>query len=99
MELAIVVCLINMKLSIKLHKDEETGDQYKAIYIDDVLFDWGMEKEHLNDAIKMTKNDPIMKKSLNEDIKRHFIESLSEFIGKEITLEETNEAIKSGHMQ
>ena len=43
-----------MKLSIKPYQDEETGGQCRAIYIDDVLFDWGMEKEHLNDAIEMT---------------------------------------------
>ena len=87
-----------MKLSIKPYQDEETGGQCRSIYIDDVLFDWGMEKEHLNDAIEMTKNDPVMKKSLNEDIKRHFVESFSEFIGKEITLEEVNEAIESGRI-
>ena len=87
-----------MKLSIKPYQDEEIGEQYIAIYVDDVLFDWGMEKEHLSNAIEFTKNDSTMKKSLNEDIKRHFIESFSEFIGKEITLEEVNEAIESGRI-
>ena len=87
-----------MKLSIKPYQDEETGVQCRVIYIDDVLFDWGMEKEHLSNAIEFTKNDSTMKKSLNEDIKRHFIESFSEFIGKEITLEEVNESIESGRI-
>ena len=41
MELAIVVCLINMKLSIKLHKDEELAykfcdNQYPINYMDEV---------------------------------------------------------------
>jgi hypothetical protein len=68
---------------------------YRAIFVDEELFDWEMDAKSLEDAKKFHSNNPSLKKSVEGDIQSHFLESFSEFIGKPITLNELVESIRS----
>ena len=79
------------KLEIKEH-----ADGYKAIYVDDVLFDWGLGPEDVERAKKFAKHSEMLKKTIQGDIQKHFLDSFAEFLGKAVSLRELNEAIESG---
>ena len=87
-----------LPLEIRIHKDPELGE-YKAIFVGGILFDWGMPKEELDKAVKLFGNDPFLKKSVHGDIQRYFLESFGEFIGREVTINEVNEAIEAGSVE
>jgi hypothetical protein len=79
--------------------DPDTEERYRALAINGEVFDWGLEKEDMESAKKMCGSDPFLKKSLHGDICRHFITCLSEFLGKEITLKQVNEALEQGYLE
>ena len=85
-----------MKIEIRKHTDEETGEEYRALFVDDILFDWGLEKKSLLDARKLGESNPTVQKSVQGNIQQHFLESFSEFLGREITIQEVNVAIETG---
>lgn len=80
-----------MKLEIKEH-----SEGHRAIYVDDVLFDWGLEQEDVERAKKFAKSSDVLKKTIQNDIQKHFLDSFAEFLGKTVSLRELNEAIESG---
>jgi len=85
-----------MHLEIKEYHDPETDDVYDAIFVDGIVFDWGMDQNSLRQAKTLAESNPTLQQSINDNIQHHFVESFSEFLGREITLGEINEAIKSG---
>ena len=62
------------------------------------MFDWGIEEEALQEAKKFAGEDASIKKAIHGDIKKFFLDSLSEFLGREVTLKEVNEAVESGYI-
>jgi hypothetical protein len=84
-----------MRIEIKNHQDE-SGQTYRAIFADEQLFDWWLDEDNLTVARQLCKREPLMKKSVMGDIQSHFVQCFSEFIGREITLKEINEALVSG---
>ncbi len=89
---------MKIKIEIRDHSDQDLG-KYKAIFADGNLFDWGMPKSDLKQAAKFAGSDPFLKKSIHGDIQRNFLESFSEFLGKEIYIAEVNEAIEKGYIE
>jgi hypothetical protein len=76
----------------------ETPDG-KFIVVDDEVFDWGLEPEDLERAMKLAKNSDMLKKTVQRDIREHFMDSFAEFLGKAVSLKELNEAIESGWIE
>lgn len=85
-----------MKIEIKPHS--EGNELYNALFVDEELFDWGIDKKELQQAKKIIGDNPLLKKSIVADIRTHFVESFSEFIGKPITISEINTAIRTGEI-
>src|SRR3990172_5434024 len=71
----------------------------KGIFVDGELFDWGIDEDEYNEAVKwannqLTKEECLLK--IHQSIEEHFVESLSEFIGRAVSIEEVQEARASG---
>jgi len=79
--------------------DPDTQEQFRALVVDEDLFDWGITKSDLDNAKKLCGNDPFFKKSIQGDICRFFLNSLSEALGVEVTLSQVNEALKQGYLE
>jgi hypothetical protein len=78
-----------MQIEIKQHNG------YKALFVDGQLFDWEMDTDSLLKAKKFCAENATLKKSVEGDIQKHFLESFSEFIGHPITLNEVIELIRN----
>ena len=89
-----------MKVSfqIKPHTDEELGS-YNAIYIDDKLFDWGLDEESLHKASKFTEKEDVLKKAIHGDIRKYFLDCVEQYIGRRPTIKEVNTAIEAGYIE
>lgn len=85
-----------MNIEIQSHTDEETGEEYRALFVDGILFDWGLDKTSLQEARTLSESNPTIQKSVQGNIQQHFLESFSEFLGRKITLLEVNVAIETG---
>jgi len=81
-----------MKLEIKEHNG------CKVIYVNDTLFDWGLDPEDVERAKKFAKSSDVLKKTIQNDIQKHFLDSFAEFLGKAVTFNELNAAIESGEI-
>ena len=68
----------------------------KVIFIDGLMFDFIMEEESLKEAKRFCGDDPLLKKAVHGDIKKAFLEGMSEFLGREITLKQVNDAVVNG---
>jgi hypothetical protein len=77
----------------------------KGIFIDDKYFDWGVDEGNLKEAreraAKLSKDispqaGNAYLQSIKDSIQKHFLESLSEFMGRIVTESEVNEATKTG---
>lgn len=71
----------------------------RILAVDGEAFDWGLDPKQFEKAKFMIKNDPLMKESVIGNIQRHFVDSFSEFVGKDMTLAQINEAIQEGEIQ
>ncbi len=69
------------------------GSVEKAIFINGELLDWSIDIASLMEAKKM---GPKFFKAVQQDIEKHYLESVSEMVGRHVTLEELKEAIKTG---
>jgi hypothetical protein len=83
-----------MQKSVKLLKID--GKNY--IVVDNEAFDWEVEPEQLRHAEFKIKNDPLMKESFIGNIFSHMAGCFSEFIGKQVSLKEINDAIEKGYI-
>lgn len=72
-------------------------DGENKIFINDQLFDWGIDENSMN-QIKQIKDEEEIKK-INNNIKDYLLSSLEEFIGKKITIKELIDALKEGHLE
>lgn len=69
------------------------GEIEKAIFIDGEKLDWSIDISSYIEACKMGMQ---YKTAVQSDIAKHFTESVSDFIGRHITMEELKQAIKTG---
>lgn len=70
----------------------------RILAINNEAFDWGIDEESFKKVQTIAKNDPEVKKNYIGSIQKYFVKCFSEFIGKEITLKEINQAIKRGYI-
>lgn len=69
------------------------GGIEKAIFIDGEMLDWQIDMNSYAEAVKMGFH---FRREIQRDIEKHFIESVSDFIGRKVTMEEIKQAIKTG---
>lgn len=65
----------------------------KAIFIGDEKLDWTIDITSYMEACKMGLQ---YKLAVQDDIAKHFISSVGEFLGRYVTIEEIKSAIKTG---
>lgn len=71
------------------------GGIEKAIFIGGELLDWQVDINSLMDAMKM---GPMYVKAVQRDIEKHFVESVSDFVGRKVTADDIKKAIKDGYI-
>ena len=65
----------------------------KNVYIDGELFDWEIDEE----AYKWAQSKgPMILAVVQQDICKHFLDCLSEVVGRKITIQDLQEATKTG---
>lgn len=81
------------KFEVKTHIDPYTGLLKKDIFIDDKLFEWEADPKSWN---MMTQMGPAYVQAAKKEIMKHFLDSLSEEIGRKITAGEFMVATQKG---
>jgi len=75
-------------------KFKKLGDKVvKAIFIDGVMLDYSVDVEALK---KISELGPEYKRAALLDIEKHFIECVSEMVGRELTPQEVDKAFRVG---
>lgn len=74
-------------------RPDGSGGFEKAIFIDGDLLDWRVDMNSYFEAMKM---GPIFQKEIQKSIAEHFTESVSEFLGRKVTIEDIKTAIQTG---
>lgn len=69
------------------------GGIEKAVFIGGELLDWQVD---LNSFVEAMKMGPMYYRAVQRDIEKHFVESVSEFLGRKVTAQDIKEAIKNG---
>ena len=69
------------------------GVMEKAVFIGDEELDWQIDISSYMDASKM---GPMFKREIQRDIELHFCESVGDFLGRKVTIDEIKTAIKTG---
>jgi hypothetical protein len=69
------------------------GSFERKIFINNELLDWSVDVASFQEAQKM---GPMYQRAVKEDIVKHFTNSVSEFLGRKVTMEEIHHATKSG---
>jgi len=69
------------------------GGIEKAIFIEDELLDWQIDMNSYMDAMKM---GPQYRREIQKSIEEHFIEAVSDTLGRKVTMEEIKQAIQTG---
>lgn len=69
------------------------GGLQKQIFIDNELLHWSIDTASYIEAVKM---GPMYQREIQKSIEKHFIDSVSDFLGRKVSILEIKEAIKSG---
>ena len=80
------------KFEVKIRKNSD-GSIDKAIFIDDELLDWSIDMNSYMEACKMGFQ---YRRAVQRDIEKHFVDSVSDFVGRYVTMEDIKKAIKTG---
>lgn len=80
------------KFEVKFKKDDN-GKVVKAVFIDNELLDYSVDVEALK---KISALGTEYKKAALLDIEKHFVECVSEVIGRKATNEEVEKAFRTG---
>lgn len=73
----------------------------KGIFIDGEHFDWGVDEDDFKEAVERSKKiggqaGSLYLQSIQDSIQKHFLECLSEFMGRQVTADEVNKAHRTG---
>lgn len=82
--------LVRFETRIKFHSN---GEIERKIYIGGELLDWSVDITSFQEAKRMGQ---MYQRAIKEDIAKHFTNSVSEFIGKKVTMEDILKATKTG---
>lgn len=83
----------NQKKRFEVKMRTKNGTIEKAIFIDGELLDWSIDISSLMECKKM---GPEYFRAAQRDIEKHFINSVSEVVGRKITVDQIKEATKNG---
>jgi len=72
---------------------QNKGGVEKAIFIDGELLDWSVDLSSLAEAAKMGHK---FYRAAQRDIEKHFVDSVSEFIGRKVTPDDIKTATVTG---
>jgi hypothetical protein len=78
---------------------QELNKNINALSIDGEVFDWGLEMESWNEAKKIISQHSELTETVTTSILNHFCQCFSEFVGKNMNLQEINEAIEKGYIE
>ena len=81
-----------LRFEVKIRKRDD-GEMEKAIFIDGELLDWSVDLASLVDAARM---GPKFLKEVQKDIGKHFVESVSETIGRQVNEADIKRATQTG---
>lgn len=81
-----------LKFEVKMRKDPTLGIQ-KAVFIGGEMLDWSVDIQSLMEARAM---GPKFFRAAQRDIEKHYVDSVSEFIGRKVTATDIKKAIKTG---
>jgi hypothetical protein len=81
------------KFEVKQHIELMSGRIRKDIFIDDELFEYEVDPEALSRAKKM---GPQYMEAVKTELQKHFLMSLSDFLGREVTELDVLEATRTG---
>ena len=80
------------KFEVKFRQHPK-GHKEKAIFIDGEKLDYSIDKFAYQEVAKM---GPAYRMSVQKDIERHFVESVSQFLKRNVTIEDIKKAITTG---
>jgi len=80
------------KFEVKMEKTPD-GFFQRNIYVDGEYFDWSIDEQSLDWA---KKQGPEFFEVVKKDIANHFLDSLSEMVGRKITFNDFQAALKTG---
>jgi hypothetical protein len=83
----------NPKKRFEVKMRLNNGGMEKAIFIDGELLDWSVDISSLMDAKRMGE---MYFRAAQRDIERHFVESVSEVVGRHVTPDEIKKATTLG---
>ena len=69
------------------------GTIEKAIFINGELLDWKIDMSQFMEAMQM---GPKYYRAIQQSIEIHFIDSVSDFLGRKVTMDEIKKAIETG---
>lgn len=82
--------LVKFETRIKFHSN---GSIERQIYIGGELLDWSVDVSSFQEAQRM---GPMYQRAIKEDIAKHFTKSVSEVVGREVSMEDILRATKTG---
>jgi hypothetical protein len=77
---------------VKMRKRSD-GTIEKAIFIDGKVIDWSVDISSLMEAYRM---GPKYARAAQKDIGKHFVESVSEVLGRKVTTQDIKRATSTG---
>lgn len=77
-----------------MHHILPNGKKENGLFIDGEHFDWGIDSDDLTEV--MNSGDENLIRMAQASINEHYLDSLSEFVGRHITPKDINEAEKTG---
>ena len=77
---------------VKMRLQSDGGIE-KAVFIGDEMLDYSID---INAFVEASKMGPNFKLAVQKDIEKHFTESVSEFLGRKVTIEDIKKAIVTG---
>jgi hypothetical protein len=83
----------NPKKRFEVKTRMRNGGVENAIFIDGEMLDWSIDLSSLEEARKMGKEYFF---AAQRDIEKHFLESVQDFLGREVTTTDIQEATKTG---
>jgi hypothetical protein len=82
--------LVKFETRIKFHPN---GEIERQIYIGGEMLDWSVDITSFQEAQRM---GPMYQRAIKEDIAKHFTQSVSELLGRKVSMEEILKATKTG---
>jgi hypothetical protein len=80
------------RFEVKIRVTPDRGVE-KAIFIGGEMLDWQIDINSYVEAVKMGFQ---YRRAVQRDIEKYFVESVSDFLGRNVTMDDIKEAIKSG---